>query len=186
MVPVLSLWLPIVAATVLVFVSSSLIHMFLKYHANDYGPIPGGETQAADALRSLEPGQYVIPYASSMKEMSEPAYVERMERGPLAFITIRTPGDVGIGRSLVLWFLFALVVSIFAAYMTGRALPAGAEYKAVFRFAATAAFLAYGVGTWSESIWYGRPWKTTLKNTLDAAIYAAVTGGSFGWLWPEV
>lgn len=185
MVPVLSLWLPILLAAVLVFVTSSLIHMFLKYHAKDYRPVPGGEAAAADALRPLEPGQYAIPYAGSVEAMKDPAYQEKLERGPVAFITIRSPGDVAMGRSLVLWFLFAVVVSIFAAYLTGRALGPGAEYKAVFRFAATAAFLAYGVGTWAESIWYGRPWGTTLKNTVDAAIYAAVTGGAFGWLWPE-
>jgi hypothetical protein len=188
MVPILSLWLPIVVATVLVFVASSVIHMLLKYHANDYRAVPGGEAAAADALRGLPPGQYVIPYAGGMKEMNEPEYIERVKRGPIAMITISKPsgsGGLGMGRSLVLWFLFALVVSVFAAYLAGRALPVGAEYKAVFRFAATAAFLAYGVGTWSESIWFARPWSVTAKNTFDAIIFASLTGGTFGWLWPD-
>lgn len=184
MVPVLSLWLPILVATVLVFVASSLIHMLLKYHANDYAQIPGGEAPVADTLRSVPPGQYTIPYASGMKEMSEPDYVEKMARGPVALITVRRPGDAGMGRALVSWFLFALAVSIFAAYLAGRSHGLGAEYLSVFRFAGTAAFLAYGVGSWTESVWFGRPWSTTLKNTLDGAIYAVLTGGAFGWLWP--
>jgi hypothetical protein len=183
MVPILSLWLPILAAAVLVFVASSLIHMILKYHANDYAAFPD-EIRVAESLRPLEPGQYVIPYAGSMKAMSEPEYAEKQARGPVALVTIRRPGPPDMGRSLAVWFLFAVVVSIFAAYVTGRALPPGADYLAVFRFAGTSAFLAYAVGTWSESIWFGRPWSTTLKNTVDGIIYAAVTAGAFGWLWP--
>jgi hypothetical protein len=183
MVPILSLWLPILVAAVLVFVASSVIHMVLKYHANDYGPVPD-EARLAEALRPVEPGQYVIPYAAGMQEMKEPAFMEKVERGPLALVTIRRAGSLGMGRSLVLWFLMALAVSVFAGYVAGRALGPGADYLSVFRFAGTTAFVAYAVGSWSESIWYGRPWGTTLKNTLDGAIYAALTAGAFGWLWP--
>jgi hypothetical protein len=184
MVPVLSLWLPILVSAVLVFVASSLIHMLLKYHANDYAEIPGGEAAAADVLRSVPPGQYTIPYAAGMKEMGEADYLERMARGPVALITLRRPEDASMGRALVSWFLFALAVSIFAAYVAGRTHAPGADYLSVFRFAGTAAFLAHGVGSWPESIWFGRPWKTTFKNTIDGAIYAVLVGGSFGWLWP--
>jgi hypothetical protein len=164
-------------------VASSLIHMVLKYHSNDYAPVPD-EAGVAERLRPLEPGQYVMPYAASMKAMSEPDYVEKQARGPVALLTIRRPGPPDMGRSLALWFVFALLVSVLAAYVTGRALPPGADYLAVFRFAGTSAFLAYAVGTWSESIWFARPWRTTIKNTIDGIIYAAVTAGAFGWLWP--
>jgi hypothetical protein len=184
MVPILSLWLPIVVAAVLVFVVSSLIHMLLKYHAGDYGPVPD-EAVVADALRPLSPGQYTIPYAASVKEMNEPEYEAKMKQGPVALVTIRDPGSTGMGPSLVMWFVFALLVSVVAAYVTGRALGPGAEYKQVFRFAGTAAFIVYALGHWPESIWYGRPWKTTLKNTIDGVIYALVTAGAFGWLWPD-
>lgn len=183
MVPILSLWLPILVASVLVFVASSLIHMLLNYHANDYGPLQD-EAAAADALRGIPRGQYVIPYAASMKAMEEPAYREKFERGPVALITVRRTGSLGMGRTLVSWFLFIVAISIFAAYITGRGLGPGADYLAVFRFAGTTAFAVYALGTWQESIWFGRPWSTTLKNTLDGAIYALLTAGSFGWLWP--
>jgi hypothetical protein len=183
MVPILSLWLPILAAAVLVFVASSVIHMLLKYHANDYAQVPN-EVVVAESLRPLAPGQYVLPYAGSMKAMSEPAFVEKQARGPVALLTIKRPGPPDMVRSLALWFVFSVIVSIFVAYITGRALGPGADYLAVFRFAGTSAFLAYAVGTWSESIWFARPWSTTLKNTIDGVIYAAVTAGAFGWLWP--
>jgi Flp pilus assembly protein TadB len=183
MVPVFALWLPILVSAVLVFVASSLIHMVLKYHASDHRPVPQ-EDALAELLRPLEPGQYTIPYAGSMKEMGEPAFVEKMKRGPIAIITMRRAGSAGVGPSLAAWFVFSIAVSIFAAYVAGRALGPGADYLAVFRFAGTTALVAYAVGGWQESIWYGRPWGTTVKNTIDGVIYAAITAGVFGWLWP--
>ena len=57
-------------------------------------------------------------------------------------------------------------------------------YLGVFRVAGTTAFIAYAAGLWQQSIWYSRPWSTTLKHTLDGLIYALLTGGAFGWLWP--
>jgi hypothetical protein len=35
------------------------------------------------------------------------------------------------------------------------------------------------------SIWYHRAWMTTIKSTVDAFIYATLTAGMFGWLWPR-
>jgi hypothetical protein len=37
---------------------------------------------------------------------------------------------------------------------------------------------------WEISIWYRRQWGTTLRSNIDALIYALLTGGTFGWLWP--
>jgi hypothetical protein len=34
------------------------------------------------------------------------------------------------------------------------------------------------------SVWYHRPSPTSLKYTLDGLIFACLTGGAFGWLWP--
>jgi hypothetical protein len=35
------------------------------------------------------------------------------------------------------------------------------------------------------SIWLQRSWCTTAKATLDGLLYAALTAGTFGWLWPR-
>ena len=40
MVPLASLWLPIVLSAVIVFVASSIMHMALKYHQGDYRKLP--------------------------------------------------------------------------------------------------------------------------------------------------
>jgi hypothetical protein len=49
-----------------------------------------------------------------------------------------------------------------------------------------AAFLSYAVALWQMSIWYKRAWSTTIKSTFDGLIYALLTAGTFGWLWPKV
>jgi hypothetical protein len=94
-------------------------------------------------------------------------------------------GPSGIGRSLVLWFLYSAVVGVFAAYVAGRALPPAADSLRVFRFAGVTAFVGYAVALWQMSIWYRRAWSTTIKATVDGLIYALLTAGVFGWLWPR-
>jgi len=74
--------------------------------------------------------------------------------------------------------------SVSSPYVAGAALPAGADYLAVFRFAGTTAFIAYTMGFYPQSIWYKRPWSLQLKNTVDGLIYALLAAGVFGWLWP--
>lgn len=185
MVPVLSLWLPILVSAALVFVVSSLVHMVLRYHATDFAAVPE-EDEIMSALRrhGLGPGNYITPHAASPSAMKEPAYVAKRDQGPVALIRVLPPGQSNMTRQLVTWFVYAVVVGIFAAYISGRALAPGAHYLEVFRFAGATAFIAYALGTWQESIWYGQKWSTAAKNTLDGLIYGLITGGVFGWLWP--
>lgn len=185
MVPVVSLWLPILVAAVLVFVVSAVLHMFLSYHWSDWDPVPEEDAVLAELRRvGVEPGNYTIPHAPSMAAMKEAVYIEKRERGPVATLTVVPPGQGGMGKQMTQWFLFSVVVGVFAAYIAGRALGPGAAYTQVFRFTGATAFLAYAVSEWQQSIWWGRKWSTTLKGTLDGLIYALVTAGAFGWLWP--
>jgi hypothetical protein len=85
---------------------------------------------------------------------------------------------------LVKWFLYCVVVGVFAAYIASRAVEPGGDYLQVFRFAGSTAFLGYTMALWQSSIWYHRSWKTNLINTFDGLIYALLTAGVFGWLWP--
>jgi hypothetical protein len=185
-VAITSLLVPIVVSAVIVFIASSVIHMVLKYHANDVIALPN-EKGAMDALRPLNipPGNYVMPKAGSMKEMGSPEYVEKLKQGPVALLTVMPSGPFSMGKPLALWFIYSLVISLFAAYVAGRALGPGADYLDVFRFAGTAAFLGYGAAQWQETIWFNRSLTTTLKNNFDALVYALLTAGTFGWLWPN-
>jgi hypothetical protein len=186
MVGLTALWLPILLSAVIVFVVSSIIHTMLPWHKSDYLQLPD-QDKAMDALRPLAiaPGDYMVPRASSMQEMRTPEFVEKMKRGPVLVMTVLPSGQMGMGRNLVLWFVYSLVIGIFAAYVTGRALPAGSTYLEVFRFAGVTTFSCYAVALWQMSIWYRRAWGTTIRATIDGLVYALLTAGVFGWLWPR-
>ena len=185
MVSLTALWLPILVAAVLVFVASSLLHMVLTYHRTDYGKVPS-EDAVMDALRpfNIPPGDYMVPNPGSPAASRSPEFAARMKKGPVAVMTVMRPGEIRMGGRLVAWFLFCVVVSVFAAYLTSRALPARAPCLAVFRFASTVAFMGYAMALWEDMIWYDRAWMTTLKSTVDGLLYGLLTGGAFGWLWP--
>jgi hypothetical protein len=186
MVPVMSLWIPILVSAVLVFLVSSLIHMVLPYHRKDFGKVPA-EDGVMEALRKFDipPGEYVVPYAGNPKMLKDLSFIEKMKKGPVAFMTVLESGPPAMGASLALWFLYSVVVGIFAAYIAGRALGPGAHYRAVFRFAGCTAFVGYALALCQNSIWYKRAWSTTLKSVFDGLVYALLTAGTFGWLWPR-
>jgi hypothetical protein len=117
--------------------------------------------------------------------MNSPEFKAKAEKGPGVILSIWPGGGSSMGSYLAQWFVFSLVVGIFSAYVSGRALGVGAHYLAVFRFAGVTAFACYTLAAWPESIWYKRPWSVTLVNTFDGLLYALVTAGTFGWLWPR-
>ena len=181
-----ALWLPILLSAGFVFMASSLIHMVLPWHKSDYPKIPN-EERFMDALRPLAvpPGDYMVPRPSSTQDLRSPEFAEKMKRGPVMVLTVMPNGPVTMGKNLVLWFLYSAVVGILAAYVAGTALPAGAPYLRVFQFVGVTAFIGYSVALWQMSIWYRRAWRLTIKATVDGLIYALLTAGTFGWLWPQ-
>jgi hypothetical protein len=187
MISIASLWLPILLSAVFVFIASSIIHMMLGYHGTDYKKFPD-EGAAADALRKLNipAGQYSLPHASGMKEMNSPEFQEKVKKGPGAMLTIWPGGSASMAANLIQWFIYSVLVGIFAAYVASRALDVGAHYLSVFRFVGVTAFACYAIGGWSETIWYKRPVSVSIKNTFDGLVYALLTAGTFGWLWPDM
>ena len=185
MVPLSALWLPIVLSAVIVFVASSIMHMVFPYHQSDYQKLPD-EDKALGALRgmSLKPGAYFFPHCNH-KNMKSPEVVEKFKQGPVGMMIIRPSGMPVMGKFLVQWFVYCLLVGLFVAYLTGHTVTPGTPYLAVFRVAGTAGFLAYGVGHLSDGIWKGNPWGATLKEVFDGLVYGLLTAGTFGWLWPR-
>lgn len=181
------LWLPILLSSVFVFIVSSVIHMALPFwHKNDYSKVPN-EDKVMAALRpfAIPPGDYMLPRPSSMQDMRSPEFSEKLKKGPVMMFTVLPNGPSPMGTNLALWFLYSAVVGFLAAYVAGRALDATATYLDVFRFIGTTAFIGYSAALWQMSIWYKRAWSTTLKTTIDGLLYALVTAGTFGWLWPR-
>lgn len=185
-IPITTLWLPILVGAILVFVMSSVIHMLLPYHRNDYARLPD-EDRVMDALRAFQipPGDYVLPHADGPESMRSEAFRQKVEKGPLAAITVMPPHAFSnMGPQLVQWFAYSLLVGIVAAYLGGRMLEPGADYLMVFRVTGTVAFAGYAMALMQQSIWYYRSWSATLKSMFDGLVYAALTAGAFGWLWP--
>lgn len=186
MVPLTELWLPILLSAVAVFVASSIIHMVLPYHKSDYRAVPE-EAKFLAAVRplNLPRGNYMFPHCGSMKETGTPEYQEKLKAGPVGMMTVLPNEPFKMGASLGCWFVYLVVVSIFVAYLAGRTLATGAPYLSVFRIAGTVAFAAYALGHTHNSIWRGEPWSTAFKFYFDGLVYALLTAGFFGWLWPR-
>ena len=184
MVSLTALWLPILLSGVLVFIASSIIHMALAWHAGDFKKFPS-EDAVLDALRpfNLPPADYVAPRPASMKEMGTPEFQAKVARGPRVMVAV-LPATNSMPRNLALWFVYTLVVAVFAGYVAGATVGPGAEYMTVFRVTATVAFAGYALALWQNWIWYSRSLGYTVRTTIDGLIYALLTGGAFGWLWP--
>ena len=128
MVSIVSLAIPILLSAVFVFLASSIIHMVLKYHQKDFNAVPN-EDGLLEAFRRLNvtPGDYCMPYAGSMEAMKSKEFSDKFAKGPVVTMTVSAGGPMNMGGQLMQWFLYAVVISIFTAYLTGRVLPAGAE-----------------------------------------------------------
>ena len=181
-----ALWLPLLLSSVFVFVASSIIHMFSPWHKSDY-PKLANQDHVMDALRPLNipPGDYFIPRPESREDMRSKEFQAKAAKGPMVVFTVFPTGPMSMGRNFILWFAYCVVVGIFAMFVASRALPAGAPSLEVFRFVGCVAFVGYSLALWQMSIWYRRSWTTTIKATVDGLIYALLTAGTFGWLWPR-
>ncbi|MGH7561480.1 MAG: hypothetical protein ACRENB_10715 [Gemmatimonadales bacterium] len=185
MTPLSALLVPIVLSGGFVFIVSSIIHMATKWHKNDFRKLPN-EDAVLSALRpfAIPPGDYVAPMASGMQDMKNPEYLAKRAQGPILFATFYPPGPITMRASLVQWFIFSLVVSLFAGYVAAATLPPGSPYLSVFRVTGTVAFAGYVLALWPFTIWYKRNLGTTIRSSIDGLLYALVTAGAFGWRWP--
>jgi hypothetical protein len=180
MMSIAELWMPILVSSVLVWILSAIIWMVFAWHQSDYARTRDEEAARA-ALKGMSPGLYSIPYCANQKDMAKAELQQKMQEGPIAFITI-LPNGMAMGGKLLGSFVYNVFVGVLCAYLVSRTLTADAGYLQVFRVAGTVAFIAYGTAYIQESIWFGRPAGVTAKNLLDAVLYGLVTGGAFGWL----
>lgn len=188
------LWLPILLATVGVFMASAIVWMATPLHKKDFLD-PPDESTILGAIRThdFRPGMYYLPWCKGGNRQ-DPAYLEKAKQGPWAMVIV-PDGMPNFGRSLGLWFVNCLVLSVFVAYITSHALPlragaaaplvGGAPYLKVFQVAGAATFMAHAGMAAHDTIWKGLGWRYTFGKLVDGLIYACVTAGFFGWLWPR-
>ena len=125
MVPLSALWLPILLSAVIVFVASSIMHMLLPYHQSDYQKLPDEDKVLATlGGLNLKRGLYIFPFCTH-KEMKSPAVLEKFKQGPVGMMTIRPTGMPAMGKFMVQWFVYCLVVGFFVAYLTGHTVASG-------------------------------------------------------------
>ncbi len=179
------LWLPILLSAVAVFFVSSLVHMVLGYHKHDYDCLPD-EDKLLETMRAagVAPGEYVFPHCTDMKELANEPMLSKLKAGPIGFLSVLPSGGWNMGKTLGLWFVFCVVMSVFVAYVVSLAVAPGAEFGHVLRVASAVAFLGYSGATPCSSIWKAQNWSTTSKLMFDGVLYALATGAMFAWLYP--
>ncbi|MBI2073354.1 MAG: hypothetical protein HYW06_11890 [Gemmatimonadetes bacterium] len=183
-VSITSLWLPILLSAVFVFVAAAIVWMALPHHKKEWKGLSNQEA-ARTALKGTAPGQYVLPYTTPAG-MNDPAFLKKREEGPTAWLTVVPPGVRGMGPQMIASLVYYLAVGVLAAYVAGRTLDPGTPYLQVFRVVGTVTWAAYGWGAISDGIWFGKPWSSVAKQLGDALLYALLTAGTFGWLWPDM
>ncbi len=178
------LWMPILVSAVIVFFASFLTHMVIPLHKNDFDKLPD-EDKVMDALRGVPASSYSMPYCEHNK-MNDPEWIAKADKGPMGIIHI-WPGQVNMGKNLGLTFMFYVLVGIFVAYIGWHAFPTGSQHKYmdIFRMTGAVAFAAHGLGWMPMILWYGGK-KWFWPYFIEAIVYAMLTGGVFGWLWPKI
>lgn len=185
MAAIAALWLPILLSGVVVFIVSAAVWMAMPHHKNDFSPA-SDQDALMDAVRGSTPGpgMYYFPWAAGGE--NSPEYRELARTGPVGILRVRDPESaLNMGPAMLKSVVLYLVVSVFVAYLASVALEPGAAYLSVFQVTGTAAFMAYGFIGYQEAIWFGLPGRVAFKHSLDGLVYALLTAGIFGWLWPS-
>lgn len=178
-----SLWLPILLSAVAVFIASALIWTVVQYHNGDWRKAPDEESTRR-VLKGIPPGEYMLPYAGDGKARQTPEWQEKYKEGPAVMMTVLPHGSMAMGKQFIQWIVYCLLVSLLVGYVAAATLPADTGYLKVFQVTGTTAWLAYAGGAAAGSIWFGHGWGRTVKDIIDGLVYALLTAGFFGWLWP--
>lgn len=182
------LWLPIVLSAVIVFVGSAIIWMALPHHKTEWKAAPNQDA-LQNAFKGAAPGLYCFPCPSDPKQRQSPESMKKWAEGPSGWLTLIPPGPFSMGGNMVRSVIFYLVTAFFAAYVASHVMPMGGAsaptYLQVFRVVGTIGFMAFGFGSVPDSIWFGRPWRSTVYVLADSLFLGLLMGGTFGWLWPR-
>ena len=93
-------------------------------------------------------------------------------------------GGSGLVKSLVLWFVYLFAVAWLAGHIAHRVLMNPSHHDIVHTVGLSA-FMGYGLALVQAPIWTPRLWWPTVKNLINALLYAFVTAYIYVWLWPK-
>jgi len=183
-VTISEIWLAILVATISVFFASSIMWMMMPHHKKDILFLNDKESGYIDAIKSLgiKPGLYMYPGCDHDNPKSDDVKA-RWEAGPWGVLTV-FEGKPNFGMNLIKTFIVLLIITVFVGYITGLSVPAGSEYMAVFRIAATTAILAHCMGGLCGAFFQGKPTRFIITDFLDGVVYALITAGVMASMWP--
>ncbi|MBC7817302.1 MAG: hypothetical protein IAG10_10475 [Planctomycetaceae bacterium] len=177
----MSLWLPIIVASVALFFTSFLSWMVLQLHRQDWVKL-AKEDEFMQAVRNCDIpiGSYTFPGCGSPEEMESEAFQKKLEAGPCGFMTICP--KVNMGKNLALTFLYFLVVSFCLAYLATLGVPRGADFMTVFRFVSTAGLMTFLAAIVPHAIWFKC---RIVGHVIESIAFAAIAGAIFAAMWPK-
>lgn len=183
---ILDLWVPILIASLAGFFLSFLTWAVLRHHDGDVKFCPEQERLLDFVAGSnLAPGVYMFPTCADRKDFRNPEAQELFSRGPWGTLSIWA-GKPNMARNMALTLGYFFVVSLFVAYLTALARPAGSTFFEVFQVAATAAVLANVLGGMPNGIWFGKRLRFFLTDAFDGVLYSAGIGSVFAIMWPTL
>ncbi len=176
----LSLWLPILLSTIVLFFTSFLSWMVFRLHEKDWVKIDD-EDRLIDTVRELNipAGGYMFPGCNSSKEMNSPEYQEKYKAGPRGIIQVLPAANMG--KNLALTMLFFLFCNATFAYLAEFALKPGTDFITVLRFVATIALLTFCASILQHAIWFK---SRVVGHVIESIAYALIAGVIFAALWP--
>lgn len=184
MTDLFALWLPVVLSAVVCFFASFFLWAATPWHKPDMKAFP--DQDAADEAFNrlgLAPGHYVMPQPRDKAECKSEAFQERYKRGPWLSVMVQN-GMPNMGKNMALTVGVFLLTGIGIAYVAGLSMTPGTDSMRVFRVVGSVAFMAYGFGSMINGVWFGKPAGWVFRDLVDALVYALLTAGFFGWLWP--
>ena len=98
--------------------------------------------------------------------MKSPAIIEKYNQGPVGMMTVFPNGPPAMPKFLGLWFGYCLVIGFVVAHLAAHTVYPYV-LSPLFRVVGESAFLAYGLGNLSNSIWKGQTWSVTIKEVID-------------------
>jgi hypothetical protein len=181
------LLIPILLSSAACLAISVLAWRVLPLHALEHRPLYS-ESELISALRRdmPAPGIYSFPYRGPHGILTERADVAaNLARGPVGYIIVGKPGVQPVAVPIVQHFFYFVLVATLTGYIASiSGIKHGDNYTAVFRIVATVSTMALVLGAAPLSIWFSRPWKSLVLQSVDGLACGLASGAIFASFWP--
>ena len=125
-----------------------------------------------------------FPYCTH-QNMKSPAMTEKYKQGPVGFLNILPSGPPAMPKFLIQWFLYCLLIGFFVAYLTAHTLASGVQLPRRLSCRRHCCLPRLWTGKHHQRHLEGTNVVATVKEIIDGLVYALLTAGTFGWLWPR-